>query len=81
MVILFFNEQLEYYHYLGTILVFGGVYLVKKKSKYEKKNLKKNLLKDNLNHIPIAYLYFTIGIIFIFQRDLLYHPNENNYFR
>ena len=27
---LFFNEQLEYYHYLGTALVFGGVYLVKK---------------------------------------------------
>ena len=35
---LFFNEKLEYYHYLGTTLVFGGVYLVKKKSKYEKKN-------------------------------------------
>ena len=34
---LFFNEQLEYYHYLGTILVFSGVYLVKKKNKYEKK--------------------------------------------
>ena len=34
---LFFNEQLEYNHYLGTILVFGGVYLVKKESKYEKK--------------------------------------------
>ena len=33
-----FNEQLEHYHYLGTILVFGGIYLVKKKSKYEKKN-------------------------------------------
>jgi len=28
---LFFNEQLEYYHYIGTILVFGGVYVVKKK--------------------------------------------------
>ena len=35
--VLFFNEQLEYYHYLGTALVFGGVYLVKKKSQYEKK--------------------------------------------
>ena len=34
---LFFDEQLEYYHYLGTILVFSGVYLVKKKNKYEKK--------------------------------------------
>jgi drug/metabolite transporter (DMT)-like permease len=33
-----FNEQLEHYHYLGIIVVFGGVYLVKKKSKYEKKN-------------------------------------------
>ena len=34
---LFFGEKLEYYHYLGTVLVFGGVYLVKKKNKYEKK--------------------------------------------
>ena len=25
----FFNEQLEYYHYIGTILVFGGVYITK----------------------------------------------------
>ena len=29
---LFFNEQLEYYHYIGTILVFFGVYLVKRKN-------------------------------------------------
>ena len=28
---LFFSEQLEYYHYIGTILVFSGVYIVKKK--------------------------------------------------
>jgi len=28
---LFFNEQLEYYHYIGTILVFSGVYIVKRK--------------------------------------------------
>ena len=28
---LFFNEQLEYYHYIGTILVFTGVYIVKRK--------------------------------------------------
>jgi len=28
---LFFNEQLEYFHYIGTILVFSGVYIVKKK--------------------------------------------------
>ena len=33
---LFFNGQLKHYHYLGTILVFSGVYLVKK-NKYEKK--------------------------------------------
>ena len=29
--VLFFNEQLEYYHYIGTVLVFGGVYMVKRK--------------------------------------------------
>jgi drug/metabolite transporter (DMT)-like permease len=28
---LFFNEHLEYYHYIGTFLVFSGVYIVKKK--------------------------------------------------
>ena len=28
---LFFSEQLEYYHYIGTVLVFSGVYLVKRK--------------------------------------------------
>ena len=28
---LFFNEYLEYYHYIGTILVFSGIYIVKKK--------------------------------------------------
>jgi drug/metabolite transporter (DMT)-like permease len=26
-----FDEQLENYHYLGTVLVFFGVYLAKKK--------------------------------------------------
>jgi drug/metabolite transporter (DMT)-like permease len=36
--ILLFDENLENYHYIGTILVFSGVYLVKKKRKYEKKN-------------------------------------------
>jgi drug/metabolite transporter (DMT)-like permease len=25
-----FNEKLEFYHYLGTTLVFFGVYLAKK---------------------------------------------------
>ena len=31
--ILLFDEHLENYHYIGTILVFSGVYLVKKKIK------------------------------------------------
>jgi drug/metabolite transporter (DMT)-like permease len=32
-----FDEQLENYHYIGTILVFTGVYLVKKKIKNDSK--------------------------------------------
>ena len=43
-----------------------------------KKKPKKNLLKIILI-IPIVYLSL-LFIIFIFQRNLLYHPNENNYF-
>ena len=35
--IVFFNEKLEIYHYVSTILVFLGIYLVKKKIKNEKK--------------------------------------------
>jgi len=35
---IFFNEYLEPFHYLGTMLVFIGIFLIKKKSKYEKKN-------------------------------------------
>ena len=35
--IVFFNENLEIYHYVSTILVFLGIYLVKKKIKNEKK--------------------------------------------
>ena len=31
--VLLFNEELEYYHYIGTFLVFGGIYLAKKKFK------------------------------------------------
>ena len=27
---IFFNEKLEFFHYIGTILVFFGVYLAKK---------------------------------------------------
>ncbi len=33
--ILFFSEILENYHFIGTILVFFGIYLVRKKSKNE----------------------------------------------
>tara|TARA_B110000003_G_scaffold265865_1_gene292170 strand:+ start:1020 stop:1871 length:852 start_codon:yes stop_codon:yes gene_type:complete len=36
--ILFFDEHLENYHYIGTLLVFTGVYLAKKKIKYGSKN-------------------------------------------
>jgi drug/metabolite transporter (DMT)-like permease len=35
--IFIFNEQLENYHYIGTILVFIGVYIVKKKVRYASK--------------------------------------------
>jgi drug/metabolite transporter (DMT)-like permease len=35
--ILFFDEHLENYHYIGTLLVFTGVYLAKKKIKYGSK--------------------------------------------
>ena len=42
-----------------------------------KKKLKEYLLKLILI-IPIAY-FSLLFIIFIFQRNLLYHPKENNY--
>ena len=35
--IFLFDEQLENYHYIGTVLVFAGVYLVKKKVRYVSK--------------------------------------------
>ena len=34
--IVLFDEKLEPYHYVSTLLVFLGIYLVKKKIKYEK---------------------------------------------
>ena len=43
-----------------------------------KKKLKKYLMKLILI-IPIAY-FSLLFIIFIFQQNLLYHPEENNYF-
>ena len=43
-----------------------------------KKKLKEYLLKLILI-IPVVY-FSLLFIIFIFQRNLLYHPNENNYF-
>ena len=42
-----------------------------------KKKLKKYLLKIILI-IPIVYFSLLL-IIFTFQRNLLYHPKENNY--
>ena len=33
--IIFFEEKLQIYHYIGTLLVFLGIYLVKQKKKYE----------------------------------------------
>ena len=35
--IFLFNENLENYHYLGTVLVFFGIYLVKRKVDNEQK--------------------------------------------
>ena len=43
-----------------------------------KKKIKEYLLKIILI-IPIAY-FSLLFIIFIFQRNLLYEPKENNYF-
>ena len=43
-----------------------------------KRKIKEYLLKIILI-IPIVY-FSLLFIIFIFQRNLLYHPNENNYF-
>ena len=43
-----------------------------------KKKIKEYLLKIILI-IPIAY-FSLLFIIFIFQRNLLYNPEENNYF-
>ena len=35
--LLFFNETIELFHYTGTILVFIGIFLIKKKINYDKK--------------------------------------------
>ena len=42
-----------------------------------KKKLKEYLLKIIL--IILTSYFFLLFIIFIFQRNLLYHPTENNY--
>ena len=66
-----FDEQLENYHYIGTILVFTGVYLVR-----EKFNM---FFIKIITTIIIIYFLF-VGILYFFQRSLLYHPSENNYY-
>ena len=33
--IIFFGETLEYFHYIGALSVFIGIYLVKKKTKWD----------------------------------------------
>jgi drug/metabolite transporter (DMT)-like permease len=35
--LIFFNETIELYHYIGTVLVFIGIFLIKKKINYDKK--------------------------------------------
>ena len=35
--LLFFNEIIELFHYVGTVLVFIGIFLIKKKINYDKK--------------------------------------------
>ena len=35
--LLFFNETIELFHYAGTVLVFIGIFLIKKKINYDKK--------------------------------------------
>ena len=35
--LLFFNETIELFHYVGTVLVFIGIFLIKKKINYDKK--------------------------------------------
>ena len=65
-----FDEQLEKYHYIGTILVFTGVYLVREKF---------NMYFIKIITIIIIIYFLFIGILYFFQRSLLYHPSENNY--
>ena len=75
--LLFFNETIELFHYTGTILVFIGIFLIKKKLIMIKK-FNMYLLKI-LIVIFIIY-FFILTFLYFFQRNLLYHPSENNYF-
>ena len=69
--IILFNEAALSFHYYGAALVFIGVYLARKL----------------LNEIFISYYFLIYCIaylavlifIYFFQRNLLYHPSENNY--
>ena len=72
---IFFDEKLETFHYIGTLLVFIGVYLAKKIMKLKRRNFFLELI------IGIIVIYASVLILlFIFQRSLMYHPQENNYF-
>ena len=74
--ILFFGENLKTFHVYGTVLVFLGVYLVK----YKKKMYKKISMIILNSAIALTVIYLVVVIvIFLSQRKLMYHPNENNY--
>ena len=69
--IFLFDEVLQIYHYVGTILVFFGIYLVKKNL-----NMKyKMLLGKILFYIFIIYVGVST-VVYFYQRKLLYHPGE-----
>ena len=60
---------------MGTVLVFFGVYLAKKIMKIKRRNFFLEFI------IGIIVVYISVLIVlFIFQRSLMYHPLENNYF-
>ena len=62
MAILIFDEKLKIYHYIGTILVFFGVYLAKENKMKKKSN---NFLLQIIIAI-IINLYFFCSNFFIF---------------
>ena len=57
---LYLTQILENYHYVGTTLVFFGVYLAKKK------NVKKSLEKNIANIFSIIFSIFNFACIYLF---------------